>query len=38
MDDFGRQLGCLLWGLFSLAAAGTAVAAALACLILAGVL
>lgn len=38
MDDLGRHLGCLLYGLLVLAAAGFAIAAVLACLILAGVL
>lgn len=38
MDDFGRHLGCLLYGLLALATGGIAVAVVLACLILAGVL
>jgi len=38
VDDFGRHLGCLLYGLLGLAAGGILVAVVLACLILAGVL
>ena len=38
MDDFGRQLGCLLYLLAGLAAGGFLIAVVLGSLILAGVL
>ena len=38
MDNFGRQLGCLLYGLLAVAGGAVALLVVLACLILAGVL
>lgn len=38
MDDFGRHLGCLLYGLLAVAGGALLLLVVLACLILAGVL